>query len=95
MILTRELRQETSNPRAGFLRPRVCESLFAPNHLSDLIQRVLKGERFYITRRGVRVAELRPVGVMERRLERGCARNDGYHMAPDFDAPLEDLEDYM
>jgi antitoxin (DNA-binding transcriptional repressor) of toxin-antitoxin stability system len=63
-------------------------------HLSDLIQRVLSGERFYITRRGVRVAELRPVQAEEKRLERGCARNRGYFMAPDFDAPLDDLEDY-
>jgi prevent-host-death family protein len=64
-------------------------------HLSELIQRVMAGERFVITRRGQRVAELRPVETEKRPLQRGCARNDGYRMAPDFDAPLVDMEEYM
>jgi len=54
-----------------------------------------KGERFYITRRGKRVAELRPVEAERQPLSRGCARNPGYRMAEDFDHPLEDLKDYM
>lgn len=64
-------------------------------HLSELIQRVVAGERFYITRRGKRVAELRPVYDEPRPLIRGCAANSGYHMADDFDAPLEDMQDYQ
>ena len=63
-------------------------------HLSEIIQRVLAGERFYITRRGERVAELRPVVPERRPLERGCASNAEYEMADDFDAPLEELADY-
>lgn len=63
--------------------------------LSELVQRVLAGERFYITRRGKRVAELRPVSEERQPLARGCARNPGYYMAPDFDAPLDDLREYM
>jgi len=63
-------------------------------HLSDIIARVLSGERFIITRRGVPVAELRPVEAKLRPLTRGSARNEGYSMAPDFDEPLEDLGEY-
>lgn len=67
----------------------------AKTHLSDIIQRVMKGESFYITRRGKRVAELRPVKQERLALEHGCASNDGYFMSPDFDEPLEDLKEYM
>ena len=63
-------------------------------HLSDIIQRVLEGEHFYITRRGKRVAELRPVTQEQLPLEHGCARNDDYYMAPDFDDPLEEMKEY-
>ena len=63
--------------------------------LSELVRRVLAGERFYITRRGKRVAALRPVEEEKKSLTRGCAQNPGYAMAEDFDAPLEDLKDYM
>lgn len=66
----------------------------AKTHLSEIIRRVIAGERFYITHRGKRVAELRPAGEVLRTLRRGCARNPGYAMADDFDAPLDDLEDY-
>jgi prevent-host-death family protein len=63
--------------------------------LSELVRRVQAGERFYITRRGKRVAELRPVEEEKKPLVRGCAKNAGYSMAEDFDEPLEDLEEYM
>ena len=36
-------------------------------HLSRLLDRVTKGEAFVITRRGVPVAELRPIGPRPRR----------------------------
>ena len=63
--------------------------------LSELVQRVLNGERFYITRRGQPVAELRPIPGPKKPLSRGCARNPDYFMAVDFDQPLDDLQDYM
>jgi len=62
-------------------------------HLSELIQRVAAGERFFITRRGERVAELRPIAPARRPLERGCAANPAYRMSADFDEPLPELED--
>lgn len=61
---------------------------------SELVQRVLAGERFFITRRGKRVAELRPVAEEKQPLRRGSARNPGYRMAEDFDQPLEELREY-
>ncbi|MFO8070971.1 MAG: type II toxin-antitoxin system prevent-host-death family antitoxin [Polyangia bacterium] len=64
-------------------------------HLSDILRRVSQGERFYITRRGERVALLGPVESGKRPLERGCAANDGYFMADDFDDPIEGMEDYL
>lgn len=64
-------------------------------HLSELLERVVAGESFIITRRGRRVAELRPVEPERLPLQRGQAKNDDYFMSEDFDAPLEDLEDYM
>jgi prevent-host-death family protein len=63
--------------------------------LSELIQRVLEGERFFITRRGKRVAELRPIEPEKRPLKRGQARNSRYRMAEDFDGPLQELKDYQ
>ena len=64
-------------------------------HLSEILERVERGERFYITKRGRRVAELRPVEPEQKKLTLGCARNDEFWMAPDFDEPLEDFEEYM
>ncbi|MBW2736268.1 MAG: hypothetical protein JRH20_28100, partial [Deltaproteobacteria bacterium] len=62
-------------------------------HLSEILQRVMAGEHFYITRRGKRIAELRPTDRAKRPLERGCAKNTGYRMADDFDDPIDDLGD--
>lgn len=64
-------------------------------NLSELIQRVMAGERFYITRRGQRVAELGPITRSRKPLVRGAAKNPAFRMSEDFDAPLGDLGDYM
>jgi len=64
-------------------------------HLSLLFEKVQKGERFFITKRGKRVAELRPVDEEKKDMERGCVQNSGYWMAPDFDETPEDFEEYM
>jgi antitoxin (DNA-binding transcriptional repressor) of toxin-antitoxin stability system len=66
----------------------------AKTHLADVIQRVLRGETFYITRRKKRVAELRPVEREKKALTRGCASNDAYLMASDFDGPMQDMKEY-
>ena len=46
-------------------------------HLSEIFTRVVKGERFYVTKRGQRVAELRPVvGAEKMSLKRGCVARE-------------------
>ncbi len=67
----------------------------AKTHLSEILKRVSRGEKFYITRRGVRVAFLGPAVSLPLPLTRGCAGNDDYQMSADFDEPLDDLGDYM
>lgn len=59
--------------------------------LAELIERVAAGERFYIMRRGERVAELRPATAEKLPFERGCAARAAYRMAPDFGDELEDF----
>ena len=63
-------------------------------HLSELIQKVMTGESFVITRRGEPVAELRPVTPERRLLARGAAAHPDYRMSDDFDEEIEDFADY-
>lgn len=63
--------------------------------LSEIIQAVEKGQTYYITKRGKRVAELRPIESEKRPLTIGCARTDAYYMAPDFDETPEDFGEYL
>jgi prevent-host-death family protein len=63
-------------------------------HLSELVDEVERGQIIYVTRRGRRVAELRPVASAKLPLVRGSARNDRYRMAPDFDETPPDFGDY-
>lgn len=67
----------------------------AKTHLSDLIQSVEAGQSFVITKRGVKVAELRPISKEKRPLRKGCATDKGYWMAPDFNETPEGFEEYM
>jgi prevent-host-death family protein len=62
--------------------------------LSEIIQTVEHGQVYYITKRGKRVAELRPIRPEKARLVPGCAKNDAYYMAPDFDETPADFDDY-
>lgn len=63
-------------------------------HLSALLDQVERGTIIYITRRGRRIAELRPPQPERRPLTRGGARNESYSMADDFDETPADLADY-
>lgn len=64
----------------------------AKTRLSELVELVRQGERVVIARAGVPVADLvphrDPVGRREGGRWRGRAR-----IAPDFDAPMPDLEE--
>ncbi len=62
--------------------------------LSEIIERVSRGETFYVTKRGKRVAELRPVAHKTRTLTRGCAKNSDYWMDPNFGQTPDDFDEY-
>jgi prevent-host-death family protein len=64
-------------------------------HLSELIEKVQEGSTFIITKRGKRVAELRPIPKERLPLERGCVKNQGYWMATDFDDTPDDFAEYL
>ena len=66
----------------------------AKTHLSELVAKVQRGERFTITRHGRPVAELGPVQSQVARPRRSVARSESFYMAPDFDTPLDDFSDY-
>ena len=66
----------------------------AKTHLSRLLDAVEKGEKIYITRRGKRVAQL-SAAEEPKKAKFGCAKSPNFYMAPDFDAPLEDFQEYM
>lgn len=64
-------------------------------HFSDVIDRVEKGQAFFITKRGKRVAEIRPVQANKPRLTRGCAAHKDYVMSDDFLETPADFKDYV
>ena len=69
----------------------------AKTHLSEMVSKVERGAVYRITRRGVPVAELRPIGGEQAkvRLPFGYGAGTVLYVAPDFDAPLDDMRDYM
>lgn len=70
----------------------------AKTHLSEMVAKVEKAGAVYrITRRGKPVAELRPIGGAgeKYRLPYGYGEGTVPHIALDFDAPLDDMRDYM
>ncbi|MGA1128531.1 MAG: type II toxin-antitoxin system Phd/YefM family antitoxin [Chthoniobacterales bacterium] len=69
----------------------------AKTHLSEMVSKVEKrGVVYRITKRGKPVAELRPIGGAEKdyRLPFGYGSGTVPYIAPDFNAPLEDMRDY-
>ncbi len=67
----------------------------AKTKLSSILAQVEKGRSFYITRHGRRVAEVKPVTTRPPTRKFGSGMGTVLHMAPDFDAPLDDFRDYM
>jgi len=71
--------------------------LEAQSTLSDLIHRATLGEEVVITENNMPIARLVPESVLPSKKPRmaGTLRGTVLHMAPDFDAPLEDFKEYM
>jgi prevent-host-death family protein len=70
----------------------------AKTHLSEMVAKVeTQGVVYRITKRGKPVAELRPIeeGRPKIRLPFGYGAGTVPYMAPDFEAPLDDMRDYM
>ena len=70
-------------------------ALEAKTNLSALLNQVLEGKSFYLTRRGKRIAELRPIAPPSRARRAGFAKGTFTYIAPDFDAPLDDFVNYQ
>ena len=66
----------------------------AQKELSRLIDDVALGEHVIITRNQVPVAELVPVGCRAAKPTFGSAKGM-VSMSEDFNAPIEDFQDYM
>lgn len=66
----------------------------AKTHLSELLEKVSRGQSFRITRRGKPVAELRPVQNSRRKPKFGCDKGL-VAIRKDFEAPLPEMEEYM
>ena len=73
--------------------PEEIGAFEAKTHLSSLLEQVRHGKRFVITKHGKRVAELKPVNATRGARRRGRLRGRIW-MAADFDAPLEDFQEY-
>ena len=79
------------------MRPEAAEigAFEAKTRLSALLAQVEKGHRFFITKHGRRIAEVRPV-PSKRVLPRfGRGKGTVLHVAQDFDAPLDCFRDYV
>lgn len=66
-------------------------------HLSEMVAKVEKrGVVYRITKRGKPVAELRPIGAGQNKVRLSFGYGEGTvpHIAPDFDAPLDDFREY-
>ena len=60
---------------------------------SRLLEKVRRGKRIYITRRGRRIAELKPIKEESSRPVFGCDRGKVV-IGEDFDAPVADFDEY-
>jgi antitoxin (DNA-binding transcriptional repressor) of toxin-antitoxin stability system len=65
--------------------------------LSDLVHRLVPGEELLITENDQPIAKLIPTPPEPPKKPRqlGTQRGSVLYMAPDFDAPLEDMKEYM
>ena len=74
------------------MKPQVIGAFEAKTRLSELLDRVDKGQVYVITKRGRPIAELRPA-ARGARLQFGSDAGR-ITIGEDFDAPLPDFADY-
>jgi len=66
----------------------------AKARLSELVKKAMLGEEVIIARDNKPVAKLVPFRPAVRRRKLGSAKKKILYIAADFDAPLEDFEEY-
>lgn len=67
----------------------------AKTHLSRLIREALTGEEIIIARGKEPLVKLTPLKYTVKERGFGCAEGMVEYIAEDFDAPLDDFQDYM
>jgi prevent-host-death family protein len=65
----------------------------AQTQINQLLQSALQGEEVIITRNNQPILKLIQISSPAKRRQRGSAKGQIW-MAPDFDAPLEDFQEY-
>jgi prevent-host-death family protein len=74
------------------MKPKEIGAFEAKTRLSELLERVGRGQVYVITKRGRPVAELRPVPS---RTELHFGSDEGrITMSDDFEAPMPDMREY-
>lgn len=71
-----------------------CPIEEAPKRLPQLIKQAEAGEDIIFTENNYPVAKLTILSRIHPQPQHGSAKGVILHMAPDFDAPLEDFKDY-
>jgi prevent-host-death family protein len=66
----------------------------AKTHLSRLIREALTGEEIIIARGKEPLVKITPLTYAIQEREFGCAEGTVEYIADDFDAPLDDFQDY-
>jgi len=66
----------------------------AQTQLPQLMQIALQGEEIIITRNNQPILKLSQISSTSKRRQRGSAKGQ-IKIVPDFDAPLEDFQEYM
>jgi antitoxin (DNA-binding transcriptional repressor) of toxin-antitoxin stability system len=67
----------------------------AKPQLAELVDGLVPGEELVLTSHGQPVAVITRPSRTSWPCQPGSARDTGHWMAPDFDAPLEDFNEYM
>jgi antitoxin (DNA-binding transcriptional repressor) of toxin-antitoxin stability system len=67
----------------------------AKAHLDELIAHLQPGEEILITDQGQPLAQVRKAERTSWPCKAGAYRKSEFWMAPDFDAPLDEFQEYM
>jgi prevent-host-death family protein len=75
------------------MKAKTIGAFQAKTHLSEVLERVHKGQVYHISKRGHPVAELRPLTHPNRRPRFGCDKGR-VEVRSDFDDPLPEMGPY-